>query len=208
MIVTASVLNVRSGPGTNFRVLGVLTVGDRVTVQETNGDWVWVDAGSSLRGWVNQAYLSPDSILQPPTPDALEKVFGMPCSAACSAGRVTLPAPLKLGWQNAKVTRVACHKEMEPVFTAVFAAIHAAGLWHLLTTFDGIYNCRVIKGGQSRSTHSWGISVDLNAATNRQGAAGNMDMRIVTIFERHGFHWGGRFGGTRRDDMHFEFVKR
>lgn len=206
MKVTATKLNVRSGPGTEFRVFGQLSEGNDVTVLETHGDWAWVEPAF---GWVHQAYLKAETTeFGAPAPDDIEDIFGEPCAPACSAGRVQLPAPIKLGWQNATVTRVACHILMVPVFTAVFNEIHSAGLWSLLKTFDGIYNCRSIKGSENRSTHSWGISVDLNAATNRQGSIGNMDRRIVQIFEKHGFHWGGRFSGRRRDDMHFEFVKR
>lgn len=212
MKVIASTLNVRSGPGTDFRVLHQLRRDDIVKIKEMRGDWAWVIlSATSCGGWANQAYLAPEVLgMEPPTQDGIKIVFGAPCAAACSAGRVTLPAPLKLGWENASVTRVACHILMVPVFTAVFAEIYAAGLWHLLRTFDGIYNCRLIKGSgdKSTSTHSWGISIDLNAATNLQGTDGDMDPRIVGIFESHGFYWGGRFSGNRRDEMHFEFVDR
>ena len=207
MKVTASALNIRSGPGTDFRVVGKVTKGVDVEVLEVHGDWAWVEAGSWGNGWVNQAYIAVDAkAFGPPAPNEIERVFGEPCTPACSAGRVELPLPLKLGWANARVTRVACHVLMVPIFTAVFHEIHAAGLWSELETFDGIYNCRAIKGSQNRSTHSWGISVDLNAAKNPMGLIGEMDPRIIAIFNKHGFHWGGRF--SRRDDMHFEFVKR
>lgn len=205
MKVTASVLNVRSGPGTDFRIIRQLAKGANVAVKETRGEWACVDPC----GWVSQAYLVPEEVeFGPPVPDLIEAVFGPPCEPACSAGRVQLPAPIKIGWADATVIRVACHILMVPVFSTAFNEIHAVGLWHLLRTFDGIFNCRTIKGSSARSTHSYGISVDLNAATNRQGTNGDMDPRIVAIFEKHGFYWGGRFGGKRRDEMHFEFVKR
>lgn len=211
MKVTASILNVRSGPGTEFRVLDQLSRNAQVDALETHGDWAWVETRATVKivGWVNQAYLAVEAnTFGPPVPERIEAVFGEPCAPACSAGRVQLPMSIKLGWQNATVTRVACHVLMAPVFGAVFAEIYALGLWNLLKTFDGIYNCRAIKGSGSRSTHSWGISIDLNAATNRQGTQGDMDLRIVQVFEKHGFYWGGRFSGNRRDAMHFEFVKR
>lgn len=211
MKVTASVLNVRSGPGTEFRVLGQVRRNTSVNVLETHGDWAWVEDKPSFNtaGWVSQAYLAIEAAeLTIPQPAQIQAFFGPPCEPACSAGRVTLPAPIKLGWSDARVTRVACHILMAPIFTNVFNEIYAGGLWHLLRTFDGIYNCRVVKGSDNQSTHSWGISVDLNAATNRQGTDGDMDARIITIFEKHGFYWGGRFSGRRRDEMHFEYVKR
>ena len=36
-----------------------------------------------------------------------------------------------------------------------------------LTDFSGCYNFRAMRGGKSYSTHSWGIALDLNAASNR-----------------------------------------
>jgi hypothetical protein len=96
---------------------------------------------------------------------------------------------------------------MEEAFTKVFREIERAGLWSILRTFDGIYNDRPTKLGGKRSTHSWGISVDLNAATNRQGTAGDMDDRVVFIFESAGFVWGGRWDGQARDPMHFQYAR-
>ena len=48
-----------------------------------------------------------------------------------------------------------------------------------------------------------GIAFDLNTATNQLGTAGDMDPRIVAIFQRWGFAWGGNWT-TRPDPMHFE----
>jgi hypothetical protein len=37
------------------------------------------------------------------------------------------------------------------------------------------------------------------------GSAGNMDPRLVELFERHGFTWGGRWSGKNKDPMHFQY---
>jgi len=50
--VTASVLNVRGGPGTDFEVIGKLNRLDRVSVLEIRGDW-----SRTNEGWVYNAYL-------------------------------------------------------------------------------------------------------------------------------------------------------
>ncbi len=52
-LVTASSLNVRSGPGTSFHVISKFTAGVRLTVLETRGDWGRV----STDGWVHMAYV-------------------------------------------------------------------------------------------------------------------------------------------------------
>lgn len=203
MIVTASKLNVRSGPGTEFRTLAQVGNGDRVDVLEVSGDWAWITKGA---GWVSRAYLMSENMVAPDGLDAIHYVFGQPGSPECSGGRVILPRPLKLGWENSMVTRVACHVKMEEVFTRVFRDLDRAGLWDSLHTFDGIYNDRPTKGGSKKSTHSWGIAVDLNASTNAQGTAGNMDPRVVNIFRSQGFIWGGNWSGAVRDPMHFQFA--
>ncbi|WNL50661.1 lysin A, N-acetylmuramoyl-L-alanine amidase domain [Ruegeria phage RpAliso] len=51
--VTASSLNVRSGPGTNFPVVGSLYNGDTVVALDTRGDWVKVTSDH----WVHAGYL-------------------------------------------------------------------------------------------------------------------------------------------------------
>lgn len=205
MIVTARTLNVRSGPGTDFRVLSQVFQGDQVLPLETHGDWAWVEPPN---GWVHRGYLDeePTKLLVPSGLAAIISTFGNPGTSECSAGRVILPYPLKIGWSKGSVTRVSCHLKMEKIFTEVFREIASKGLWGSLSTFDGIYNDRPMKTGSKKSTHAWGIAVDLNEATNAQGTPGTMDKRIVAIFEGYGFVWGGRWVGSRCDPMHFQYA--
>ena len=49
-------LNVRSGAGTGYRVIGSLRKGTAVTVAETNGSWSKIT--SPMNGWVSNSYLS------------------------------------------------------------------------------------------------------------------------------------------------------
>lgn len=208
MKVIASALNVRSGPGTEYRVVGSLLRGATVSVVEQVGDWAGIEEPC---GWVASRFLEADAKPAPhAAPSGLDEIrerFGEPGAPAASAGRVTLPAPLRLGWVDSQVTRVACHAEMEQVFAAVFGELHTKGLWPLLRTFDGIYNARRSRSSGKWSTHAWGIAVDLNAATNRMGVTGDMDRRIVEVFEGAGFTWGGRWSGKSVDPMHFQYAR-
>ena len=52
------------------------------------------------------------------------------------------------------------------------------------------------------SLHSWGMAVDLNVPGNQRGTVGQMDRRVVAIFKKWGFAWGGDWNYT--DPMHFE----
>ena len=56
----------------------------------------------------------------------------------------------------------------------------------------------------SVSRHSWGQPLDTNTTSNCQGCVPQMDCRIVRIFRKHNFAWGGNF--LTPDGMHFEWV--
>ncbi|MGD6894606.1 N-acetylmuramoyl-L-alanine amidase [Bacillus infantis] len=62
--VTASDLNVRTGPGTNYNVIGSLPKEAKVTIYYSQGDWVYASSGS-LKGFVHSGYLA-DSLAPPP----------------------------------------------------------------------------------------------------------------------------------------------
>lgn len=68
--------------------------------------------------------------------------------------------------------------------------------------------CRAIRGSSRASNHSWGLALDLNAPENPMGPRNGKirkHPKVITVWERYGFRWGGRYQG-RADDMHFEFM--
>jgi hypothetical protein len=122
-------------------------------------------------------------------------------------GRIVLPAPLPLSWSSGTVNSFACHRAMQDILQAVYNETYAKGLWDLLVNYGGCYNFRPTRGSTAKlSTHCWGIAVDHDAEHSRNGLGvePKIDMRIVEIFEAHGFLWGGRW--RRKDGMHFQFV--
>jgi len=104
------------------------------------------------------------------------------------------------------VGEVSCHRLMLPQLEAALAEIQAEGLSELLRPHDygGCYVPRFIDRDPDLplSMHAFGLAIDLNVSTNQLGTGGDMDARIVEIFERWGFIWGG--GWSRPDPMHFE----
>jgi hypothetical protein len=100
--------------------------------------------------------------------------------------------------------RVTCHRLMVPQLRGALQEVQDAGLGHLLKTYDGCYVPRFIARNpdNSISLHTWGIAIDMDAATNYRGIRGTMDIRIVQIFKKWGFRWGGDWKYT--DPMHFE----
>jgi hypothetical protein len=115
-------------------------------------------------------------------------------------------------WVNANIVSarvpllgvVTCHRLMIPQLRAALRDIANAGLGSKVTSYNGCYVPRFIERDPSHaiSLHTWGIAIDLNAATNGRGGRGTMDSRVVDIFKRWGFRWGGDWSYT--DPMHFE----
>jgi hypothetical protein len=100
--------------------------------------------------------------------------------------------------------RVTCHRLMIPQLRGALQDVVDAGLASSLKTFDGCYVPRFIESNpeNSISLHTWGIAIDMDAATNYRGIAGTMNPEVVKIFKNWGFRWGGDWRYT--DPMHFE----
>jgi hypothetical protein len=115
-------------------------------------------------------------------------------------------------WVNANIVSatvpilgtVTCHRLMIPQLRGALRDVVSAGLASSLHSYDGCYVPRFIEHNPSHaiSLHTWGIAIDMDAATNSRGIKGTMDPRVVTIFKRWGFRWGGDWSYT--DPMHFE----
>lgn len=79
----------------------------------------------------------------------------------------------------------------------------------------GTFNWRNIAGTKRMSTHSFGITIDINVAESHYWRNAKPDRSglyayknaipqdIVAIFEKHGFVWGGKW--YHYDTMHFEY---
>ncbi len=107
---------------------------------------------------------------------------------------------------------IRCNVHIADDLTAALAEVESAGLAGAIDVADtrrngGCFYPRVIRGGTSGgqlSRHSWGIAIDINPRTNPFGGVPTMDPRVVDIFRRHGFAWGGTW--VRADGMHFEWL--
>lgn len=107
--------------------------------------------------------------------------------------------------------RVYCHKFLAPVLMDVFDELYNKGLQHLIHTWDGCFNPRKISGSTSFSTHTFGISIDINASRNPMGInwkdnknPEKMDEQLIEIFTSKGLFWGNDF--KRPDPMHFSLA--
>jgi hypothetical protein len=143
----------------------------------------------------------------------VKSIFGDPLSSGWSKANLafcevapTLKAfPIK---KDSSARGFYCHKLLVSVFQKVFEEIVLSGLTDEIKTFEGCFNIRKIRGSSTNmSLHSWAIAIDLNYKGNELGnAKPEMDPRVIAVFEKYGFYWGGKF--KRRDGMHFEYFNR
>jgi peptidoglycan LD-endopeptidase CwlK len=75
---------------------------------------------------------------------------------------------------------------------------------------SGTFNWRKIEGTERLSAHAFGIAIDLDASYSdywrwrtKGGYRNRIPLEIVSIFEKHGFIWGGKW--SHFDTMHFEY---
>lgn len=72
----------------------------------------------------------------------------------------------------------------------------------------GSYVVRLVRGSTTAySHHAWGTAVDVNWDRNPMTSGPivtDMPPWVVTLWEAHGYEWGGRW--QRKDPMHFQFT--
>ncbi len=102
---------------------------------------------------------------------------------------------------------VTCHEVLLPQLRAALTEIERSGLAGEIRPdqYGGCYQPRFIADTASLSLHAFGIAVDLNVPGNQRGTVGEIDRRVVAIFAKWGFAWGGLWAWT--DPMHFELAR-
>jgi hypothetical protein len=101
---------------------------------------------------------------------------------------------------------VTCNVALFPQIRGVVHELIERGLQDTIHSFSGCFSARHINRIPSAgiSHHSWGIALDLNVQQgNLFGQTPHQDPRLVRVFERWGFVWGGTF--IEPDGMHFEY---
>lgn len=134
--------------------------------------------------------------------------WGKPCELQ------TVAAPIYAGGPKCHIRR-----EIRPAYILLGAVFLRHG--YIVKRIGG-YNCRQITGGTVHSSHSWGISADVNDDTNpyrRDKLVTDMlyamieDVyRVRTLGGVQAWRWGGDWDGrpgvpnSNYDAMHFEIV--
>ena len=135
----------------------------------------------------------------------------------CKKGEVS-PHLVSVAWLPkawGKSIRVTSLNHVDEHLRAVSAEIEALPdkIKRAAYPIAGAYNCRAVADTGQPSPHGYGIAIDLNTAFSdywywrphggRILYRNRMPQEIITIFEKHGFIWGGKW--YHFDTMHFEF---
>lgn len=101
---------------------------------------------------------------------------------------------------------VTCNVDLFPQLVGALTEMQERGLGGLVHVYSGCYVGRTVARSTTAppSYHAYGAAIDINAPENPYGVPPtNMDPRMVDIFERWGFNWGGDF--LIPDGHHFEY---
>lgn len=143
----------------------------------------------------------------------IKKTFGEFFARPLPDGRIEIDDT----WQQANIRRgrvpllgeVTCHRALFPQLRAALKAVAAHGLRHTInpSQYGGCFGPRFINSdpGGRLSHHAWGVAIDINVAENLYGTRPDQDTRLVEVFKREGFTWGGDW--QIPDGMHFEWVR-
>ena len=102
---------------------------------------------------------------------------------------------------------VRCHEGIIDDLRAALGEIEDAGLGGTIdpAKYAGCYYPRRIStSGEGLSHHAWGIAIDINVDLSLPGGGPLPHPRVIRIFGRHGFRWGGDF--LHEDNHHFEWL--
>lgn len=128
---------------------------------------------------------------------------------------VKLPQLLKI--PGVRYDTVKFHRVAADQLRRLWAAWEAAGLLHLVKSFDGAFVPRTIRLKPTvLSNHAYGSAFDINARWNglmkRAALVGQEGSvrELVPLANAHGFYWGGHWnydGKGASDGMHFEWAR-
>ena len=132
--------------------------------------------------------------------------------------RIKLPYPMRISWDPEKTVKtMLCHKkvskDMKKIFKQTLEHYGYEQIRELgLDMFAGCLNVRKMRGANRYSTHSWGISVDLDPANNqlrwKSPRARFSSKEYIPFWEIVEANGATSLGRARDFDwMHFQFAR-
>ena len=150
------------------------------------------------------------------TTQQITKKYGTPNETGSGyLVKIQLPYKMRLAWDtDTTISSMMCHKLVAENFLSVFNEIYKTYGYDKIKElgidlFGGCFNYRKMRGGNSWSTHSWGIAIDLDPArntlkeTSKTARFARPEYKaMVDIFYKYGFESLGR--EQNYDWMHFQ----
>ena len=125
--------------------------------------------------------------------------------------KVTKKGKVKLKKSSMKIT---VHKKLASNYKKAFKEMYKEK-FPIKKNETSTYAWRMLSGSSLMSTHSFGAAIDINWLDNPTVSDFNykpksgpyvINSKIVNIWKRYGFSWGGSWSGEFRDLMHFEYL--
>ena len=102
--------------------------------------------------------------------------------------------------------KIFINKKFKPVLKQALLNLIERRYTCELKTWDGVFVIRKQTASASLSTHSWAVSVDVNAEENGYGMIPKLSEGFVKCFTDAGCDWGGDW--LIPDGMHFQMKKQ
>ncbi len=112
--------------------------------------------------------------------------------------------PAGLGNKSVIPQKIYCNVDLQVPLQKALNNVVERNLMHEILEWNGCFNIRKKKGNSSPSLHSWGLAIDINAATNAYRKTPAMSKELVKCFTDAGFIWGGEW--RIPDGMHFQLA--
>lgn len=179
----------------------------------TTPDGIWgPKSTAACKKYLREMFPSPTPFPTSSNITAFYGPHGVPGGYTPPTKTIILPFPIY--YEGSKVAKLSPHEKCADSLLRVFERIAEVyptqGLRDKagITTYDGLYNPRKMRGGSSWSMHSWAIAIDLNAGENGNSTPwptkATMPLEVMECFAREGWTAAGAFWS--RDAMHFEAV--
>lgn len=101
--------------------------------------------------------------------------------------------------------KIYLNKVIRDVLERTLRKLIELGLHEEIKTWDGCFNIRAKRGSAGISLHSWGIAVDLNAATNPFRGKVNWSAAFLKVWRDIGWICGADWSAASKDGMHFQW---
>jgi hypothetical protein len=157
-------------------------------------------------GLAAQAY--PRSAYPAPVMTYVAHPSGFPDSTEVVKHGSSLTCKVPLGTATQGDVSIRVRSDLVPLVRELMRQTEVNYSYNIRRADTGAYNCRFIGGTTRPSNHAYGRAVDINWKSNPQSKTftSNLPPKVVSLWMRHGFYWGGHYKTVAPDTMHFEYV--